>query len=268
MKAPKISGVLRRNLGRVFYILKRYLNWYWANSKFAKRRATPLQHLVYQHNTPLLRQLKGVDMYLQHNKITNLQLAAEKIHQLLIQPGETFSFWYLVGPPSARRGFLEGLVLDRGRISKGIGGGLCQMGNLIYWMALHSPLTVTERWRHSYDVFPDAGRKLPFGSGATLAWNYIDLQLKNEAENPIQLCVWLSDTQLHGEIRSTEAPKFHYEIEELDHRIQHEVWGGYSRHNRLLRRKVDIRSGHLISEETISENHALMMYQPYLDCET
>ena len=265
MQAPKIRKPLRRKLGRFFYIFKRYISWFWGNTKFATRRDTPLQHLVYQHSTPLLRQLKGVDMYLQHNKITNLRLAAEKIHQLLIQPGETFSFWYLVGPPSARRGFLEGLVLENGRISKGIGGGLCQMGNLIYWMALHCPLSVTERWRHSYDVFPDAGRKLPFGSGATLAWNYIDLQIKNETEQPFQLCLWLSDTQLHGEIRSAEAPKYRYEIQEQDHRIQHEPWGGYSRHNRLLRRKLDIHATQLVSEETITENHALMMYQPFLE---
>ena len=39
-------------------------------------------------------------------------------------------------------------------------------------MTLHTPLQVTERYRHSYDVFPDADRKLPFGSGATCAYNY------------------------------------------------------------------------------------------------
>ena len=45
------------------------------------------------------------------------------------------------------------------------GGGLCQLSNLIYWMTLHTPLTITERYRHSYDVFPDSNRTQPFGSG-------------------------------------------------------------------------------------------------------
>ena len=192
MNESKPRAHLRRKLGRFFYIWKRRVQWLFGATRFAKQQIEPLQHLVFQHHTPLLRPLKGVDMYLQHNKITNLRLAAERIDRLVIHTNETFSFWRLVGPPSARRGFLEGLVLESGRISKGIGGGLCQMGNLLYWMALHSPLSVTERWRHSYDVFPDESRTLPFGSGATLAWNYIDLQFKNETAAPIQLRVWLS----------------------------------------------------------------------------
>jgi vancomycin resistance protein VanW len=254
----------RRRLGRIFYTWKRRLEWSIGTKKFAKTKADPLQQLVFQHHSLLLRPLKGVDMYLQHNKITNLHIAADSINGLLIQPGETFSFWWLVGKPSARRGFLEGLVLENGRIGKSIGGGLCQLGNLLYWMALHSPLTVTERWRHSYDVFPDVGRTLPFGSGATLAWNYIDLQLKNETPEPFQVCVWLSETQLHGEIRCANAPSVHYEIIEKDHRIQHESWGGYSRHNRLIRRILDAQSARLLHEETVTENHALLMYQPFI----
>ncbi len=33
---------------------------------------------------------------------------------------------------------------------------MCQFTNLLHWMALHSPLTVTEHHRHSgLDLFPD-----------------------------------------------------------------------------------------------------------------
>ena len=62
---------------------------------------------------------------------------------------------------------MEGMILRNGRVASGVGGGLCQMTNLLYWMTLHTPLTVTERWRHGYDVFPDSNRTQPFGSGAT-----------------------------------------------------------------------------------------------------
>jgi vancomycin resistance protein VanW len=200
----RLLKMTRRRLGRVFYIWKRRLAWIFDGKKYAKSQSEPLPNLVFQHHSVLLRPLKDVEMYLQYNKITNLTLAAQRIHGILIQPGDVFSFWRLTGKPSAKRGFLEGLALENGKIAKSIGGGLCQMGNLIYWMALHTPLAVVERWRHSYDVFPDTGRSLPFGSGATLAWNYIDLQLKNETSQPFQLLVWLSDTHLHGEIRSLE----------------------------------------------------------------
>jgi vancomycin resistance protein VanW len=262
---PRQRTRFRRRLGRIFYIWKRRLTWIFGAEKWAKRRETPFEITVFEHQTPLLRQLRALDMYLQVNKVTNLRLAAEKIDGIVIRPGETFSFWYLVGNPVARKGYLEGLVLDNGQLRKGIGGGLCQMGNLIYWMALHTPLTVVERWRHSYDVFPDAGRKLPFGSGATLAYNYIDLQIRNDTQVDFQICVHLTETDLLGAIRSLEMPEHFYEVFESEHFMRHEPWGGYSRHNRITRRVFERQSGALLHEEPVTENHALMMYQPFVE---
>ncbi|MCW5923271.1 MAG: VanW family protein [Saprospiraceae bacterium] len=264
LSPPVLRSPLRRRVGRFFYIHKRRFEWFFDNKKYAKQIEKPLEVVVFQHHTPLLRQLKNVEMYLQHNKVTNLRLAAAKIDGLMIWPDETFSFWKTVGNPTARRGFLEGLVLENGRVGKGIGGGLCQMGNLLYWMALHSPLTVAERWRHSFDVFPDEGRTLPFGSGATLAFNYIDLQLRNDTQQPFQLRVWLSETHLHGEIRTSKPLAERYEVFEKEHFIRHEPWGGYSRHNRIARRVFSVESSELLREEPVTENHALMMYQPFL----
>jgi vancomycin resistance protein VanW len=261
---PAVRPAWRRRLGRWFYTVKRYGQWYGGDGVFARKRENPLPHVVFEHQTPMLRALKDVDMYLQHNKVTNLRLAAEQIHTLVIQPGETFSFWRTVGAPTASRGFLEGLVLENGRVGKGIGGGLCQMGNLLYWMALHSPLTVTERWRHSYDVFPDSARTMPFGSGATLAWNYIDLQVKNNTNQPFQWCVWQTPTDLHGAIRCLHPLEEVYAVEETAHRIQQEPWGGYSRHNCLLRHTYNRHTGALLETVTVAENHALLMYQPFL----
>ncbi len=228
-----------------------------------RQQPEPLPCLLFEHQTPMLRRLKNVAMYLQENKIVNLRIAARHIDGLVLQPGETFSFWYRVGRPTARKGYLTGLVLENGRVGTGIGGGLCQMGNLLYWMALHSPLTVAERWRHSYDVFPDEQRTLPFGSGATLAYNYIDLQLRNDTDQPIQLCVWVGATHLHGALRAAHAWPEHYAVVEQDHQIRHELWGGYSRHNRLVRQAFG-SGGALLREELVADNHALLMYQPFI----
>lgn len=269
LRPPISRSPLRRRLGRWFFAWKRRWQWLFGGQKFARQRETKsLPALIIQHQTPLFRRLKAVDMILQHNKITNLQLAAERLDGLVIRPGETFSFWRLVGRPTARRGFLEGLVLENGRIGRGIGGGLCQLGNLLYWMALHTPLTVTERYRHGFDVFPDENRMLPFGSGATLAWNYVDLQWRNDTEQDFQIRIWLSTNDLNGEIRATTPPVERYEVFEQEHLIRHEAWGGYSRHNRLVRRVTEAETGQLIHEELAAENHALMMYQPYLDQNT
>jgi vancomycin resistance protein VanW len=77
-----------------------------------------------------------------------LQLAIARLNGLFLRPGETFSVWRLVGRPSKRKGYLPGMVLINGEMRVGYGGGLCQLSNLIYWMTLHTELTVIERFRH------------------------------------------------------------------------------------------------------------------------
>jgi vancomycin resistance protein VanW len=201
-------------------------------------------------------------MRLQENKAVNLKLAAERINGLVLRPGETFSFWRLVGKPTRAKGFLDGMVLTNGTFTSGIGGGLCQLSNLIYWITLHSSLTITERWRHTHDVFPDANRTQPFGSGATVVYNYVDLQIRNDTSYEYQLSVWVGDSDLEGQWRCEQPVTYKYEVYECDHNITQEWWGGYLRHN-VIRRKV-FKLGNQVDDEFITENHAIMMYEPML----
>ena len=262
---PQQRSALRIALGKTWFTAKRRMQWHLPGKCYAATRSSaPLPHQHASHRTPLLRPLKGVDMWLQHNKVASLKVAASCLDGLLIKPGETFSFWRLVGKPTARRGFRIGLVLRNGQISQGIGGGLCQMTNLIYWMALHTELSITERWRHGFDVFPDEGRSQPFASGATCSYNYIDLQISNRTANTYQLRVWVEGDYLNGEWRAEAHPRHTYEIVERDHAIRTEWWGGYSRHNALHRIARDHGTGAECGEEFIAENHAIMMYAPLL----
>lgn len=261
---PHKRSYLRSLVGREYYTLKRRINWLANSGKFAKRSGTTtLEHSIFRHRTTMLRPLRDVEMYLQYNKITNLRLAIAPIDGILIRPGETFSIWRLVGKPTARRGFLEGLVLHNGKIEKGIGGGLCQLGNLLYWIALHSPLTVSERYRHGFDVFPDINRNIPFACGATLAYNYIDLQLRNDTTDTYQIRLWLDDEYLNGELFSDRPAEHKYEVFETDHLIKMQPWGGYTRHNRIWKRTSSLVDG-MTNEELVTENHAVMMYNPLL----
>ncbi len=262
---PKRRSQLRRTLGREYFIARRRLRWLRDRHLFASRQSSELlPHEAMNHRSTLLRELQGVDMRLQQNKVTNLRLAIEPIDRLIIEPGEVFSLWRRVGRPTARKGYLDGLVLDSGRIAEGVGGGLCQLGNLLYWMTLHTPLEVVERWRHSYDVFPDAGRTLPFGSGATLSYNYIDLAIANRTEQRWQIALHLDETHLHGSIRSEHPTGTSYEIVETDHTFKVEWWGGYTRHNRIWQVATDERSGET-QKRLVTENHAIMMYEPMLE---
>jgi vancomycin resistance protein VanW len=134
--------------------------------------------------------------------VVNLRLAVARMDGLVLAPGETFSYWRLIGKPSRRKGYREGMVLYLGRIGSDIGGGLCQLSNLIFWMTLHTPLTVVERYRHSHDVFPDADRTQPFGSGATCAYPHRDLMIRNDTDQPFQLCLQVGETCLEGQWRA------------------------------------------------------------------
>lgn len=261
---PKKRSSLRIILGKNYYTLRRYGEWCFGKTKFASNASTELEpYTVFEHRTPLLRKLKDVDMWLQYNKTTNIKLAIEKINGIVVYPGETFSFWKLIGKTTYRKGYMDGMVLSHGKFKPGVGGGLCQLSNLIYWMTLHTPLQVTERHRHSYDVFPDVNRKLPFGSGATCFYNYLDLRILNDTNQPYQLHLYLTDDYLVGEWRTTTQSKDKYEVYEKKHWISHEYWGGYARHNMIFRRRYD-QTSKLVEDEYITENHAVMMYEPLL----
>ena len=122
-------------------------------------------------------------------------------------------------------------MLKDGTIVYGIGGGLCQLSNLLFWITIHTPLQVVERHRHGYDVFPDANRKQPFGSGATCFYPYGDLMISNPTDQPFQLRLHVGKTHLHGEWRMLHPLQVRYEIVERNHEMRREWWGGYSRHN-------------------------------------
>ena len=262
IEKPIERGRLRQIFGKEYYILTRKYDWFFGDKKWANsKNSIYFENSVFKHKSMVLRPLKDVDMYLQENKRKNLEIAISHIDKIIIKPGETFSIWKLVGRPTKRKGYLDGLVLNQGKINKDTGGGLCQLGNLLFWIYAHSPLTISERYRHGFDVFPDVNRKVPFGAGATLSYNYIDLQVRNETSNTFQINLWLDKTHLNGELVSKKKILKKYIIEERNHLMKRQFWGGYSRHNQIV--QIENWNGK-INEKLLVENHAIMMYNPFL----
>ena len=229
--------------------------------RFAARQdREPLPHVLVRHSSVLRRKLGDADPRLQETKIVNLGLAVRPLDGLVLDPGDVFSFWNRVGEPSARRGFVDGLVLARGQVRVATGGGLCQLSNLLYWMALHAPFEVVEHNRHGFDAFPDDRRVLPFGSGATVFFNYGDLRLRNPTDMSLQLRVWLTDTELCGQIRADRPWPLAYHVQERGHRFVRDPDGRVFRENEIWRRSVDRTTGRTLSEERITVNRALVTY--------
>lgn len=241
---------------------KQYIEWYFGNKTFAKSKSEEkLPYRLKKHQSVLLRKLGNSDMQLQINKVCNLKIAAQKINGILIRPGETFSFCKLVGRPTKKKGYLMGMELSFGEAVPGIGGGICQIANLLNWIVLHSPLTITKKSQHSYDPFPDEGRVLPFGSGAAIFYNYIDYQFVNNTDTTYQILLWFTETTIEGEFRCDKMPEFTYHVFEKNHQFLKNE-NIFYRRNEIWRDVISKRTGNTIKTEMMVKNFARVTYTP------
>jgi vancomycin resistance protein VanW len=213
-----------------------------------------------KHQSLLRRKLGNSAPELQENKIQNLQIACPTIDGLLIKPKQTFSFWRRLGEATAAKGYVEGMQLSRGEVVRGVGGGLCQLANLLYWMALHTPLKIVERHHHSFDPFPDENRTLPFGSGAGVFYNYIDLRFFNPTEFTFQIKLRLTENHLKGAILANEELPLSFHVFEKNHRFVRKDGKNY-RENEIWRAHIDRRTGNRIDEEILVKNFAEVKYE-------
>ncbi|MBP0983021.1 MAG: VanW family protein [Oscillospiraceae bacterium] len=240
------------------YLLRDMRDMFSKENIASEKNTVPFPVIVKSHTSNVLRRLEGVDMQLQRNKAVNLRLAAAQINGIVINPGETFSFWRLVGEPSAKRGYLEGLVINNGKLESGIGGGLCQLANLIHWLVLNSPLTVTELVHHSDALFPDSGRRVPFGTGTSVFYKNVDYRFKNTTDRPVQLLVWLDENELFGELRAPAAFPYIYRITEENQGYVEED-GVFYRVSRVYRITLD-RERRVLRRELVLDNHSKVLY--------
>ena len=217
-------------------IARRRLSDLHCKTPFAESHdLTPLPNIVKGHSSILIRKLHAVDLQLQQNKVENLRLACAQINGLLIRPGEVFSFW------------------------AGIGGGLCQLGNMIHLLILHSPLTVTELHHHSDALFPDERRRVPFGTGTSVFYNNVDYRFQNTSGQTVQLLVWLDEDSLCGELRSETPFPFRYRLVEEGHHFQKEG-ERYYRVSQVYRLVIDRETQTQVAKELILDNHSEVLY--------
>jgi len=144
-----------------------------------KQNAAPFNFLLKEKQT-----IRKGDFY--RNKIDNIKLACNLLKGITIESGETLSFWRIVGRPLKIRGFKIGRNLKDGKIKADIGGGLCQLSGIIYYVSLKAGLLVTERYNHSTDIYKEEERFAPLGSDATVVYGYKDLRIKNAYPFPVK----------------------------------------------------------------------------------
>jgi vancomycin resistance protein VanW len=230
--------------------------------RLARRRAHMLgefEHVLAERRSPL-RRFRGQMDELQLGKEQNVAVAARRLDGLVVEPDRVFSYHYTVGRPMSSRGFRRGLELHDGKPGAGIGGGCCQVSNLIYLLALEGGMQIVERHRHGLDLFPDHRRSVPFGCGATVFYNYRDLRFENPLAAPVMLSLTVEHGQLRGALRTTEPVAWRAEIYEVGHRFFRDG-GTWFRENRI-RRRFRLPDGAVLHDEEVAHNIARVCYEP------
>ncbi len=241
-------------------IIKRHLSDFFSKEKISKTFSQELlPNIVKGHSSILVRKLNGVDIKLQENKVTNILLACKKINGIVIHPGETFSYWRTLGKATKKEGYKKGLVIKKNGFGADYGGGLCQMANMIHWLILNSPLTVTELHHHTDALFPDERRRVPFGTGTSVCYNSVDYRFKNTTDQDVQIVVWVENGELCGELRSEKEYPYRYKIVEEDHHFKQEE-GIFYRNSKVYRIVIDRKTNKEIKKELILANHSKVMY--------
>ncbi len=155
---------------------------------------------VFSSRCPLYNKETGFDMVYQENKVHNLKLAAAAIDRMLIRPGETFSFSLATRHADRREPYRDGLTVINGRLTTAPGGGMCQLSNLLFWVFLHSPLTIVERHGHGSKDFPEPPSDAPMGVDATLAEGWKDLKVRNDTDHTFQIHIAFDPEQISGQL--------------------------------------------------------------------
>lgn len=198
---------LRRWQRKQFFYLKMALD----RNRYAKTVCPePLPHTAFESAARMVNESSGFPIEFQYNKVHNLRLAAQPLNGLLIRPGETFSFCRATRFADRDTPYKDGLVLQNGEITGAYGGGLCQLSNLLFWLFLHTPLTVTERHGHASEDFPSTTPELPVGTDATVSEGWLDLKVKNNTPFTFQIQIDFDKTDICGCIRTDEPLPYLY----------------------------------------------------------
>lgn len=247
-------------------IIVRHIHNFLHKENYATtRQEAPMPALIHAYSCNMIKRGPGIDLKLQVNKAENIRLACKRMSQLVIRPGESFSFWHYVGKTSRKNGFAEGRVIVNGKLVAGTGGGLCNLANAIHLLAMHSPLTMTELHHHSDALAPDPdGKRSPYSAGTSVNYNYLDLRFRNDTGQPVQLLAWCEGDELHAELRTTQEYPYTYRIVEEDHHFHKSESGQYYRLSKIYRETIARPTGEVVKKELKWDNRSKVMFDPSL----
>jgi len=170
------------------------------------------------------------------NGTYNMSKALKSFNQVVIQPGQTISFFDIAGPCGKAEGYLPAGVVG----GIGYGGGICQASTTLYGAALRAGLTIVERRNHSVP-----STYVPIGQDAMVNYGSSDLKIRNDFNFPVKLVTYTKGKTLYAEVWGTQPSWYDY--------ISIESWWSGSR-SAVAYRKY-IRNGQVVKTEQLPSSY-------------
>ena len=142
------------------------------------------------------------------NRWFNIDLAADRVNDTILLPGETFSYNDTAGPYTLASGYKAAGTYQNGQSVDATAGGICQLSSTLYWVTLKANLEITERNKHAFN-----GGYMPvIGTDATVWSDQLDFRFKNNTDYPIKIEAYQDKSHnLHVTIYGTNTTGIHGE---------------------------------------------------------
>ncbi|HEX7169011.1 MAG TPA: VanW family protein, partial [Acidimicrobiales bacterium] len=121
-------------------------------------------------------------------RVQNIHRIADLIRGEVIEPGKTLSVNKVVGRRTKERGFVAAPVIEDGKFSEDVGGGISQFATTLFNAAFFAGLDFAEYQSHSIYI-----SRYPYGREATLSYPKPDLIIENTT--PYGVLVWPTYTK-------------------------------------------------------------------------
>lgn len=131
----------------------------------------------------------------------NVELTANALSGIVLEPGEVFSQNQKLGPYTEDKGYKEGLSYIGSNLVPTIGGGVCKIATTLYNTAILSNLEILARANHSMPV-----AYVPYGQDATVAYGVKDFKFRNDKDFPILIWAKSVDNRLYIAFYGQEKP--------------------------------------------------------------
>lgn len=136
------------------------------------------------------------------NRVQNIQLAAKRTSNVLLMPGEVFSYNDLTLARTKSNGYKNAPVIVNGVLVEGIGGGVCQVSSTLFNAVLYSGLDVTSRTNHSLK-----SSYVPIGRDAMVNDSGTNFKFKNPYSNPIYVKTTVANGTVISKIYGCSSDK-------------------------------------------------------------